>query len=92
MHHFGRGIVASVTDFGILGEKPSHPELLDWLADEFMRRDWRLKELHRLILTSTVYRQSSKRRSELEAVDPDNILLGRMSIRRLEAEVVRDAS
>ncbi len=91
MHHFGRGIVSSVTDFGILGEKPSQPELLDWLADEFMRKDWRLKEIHRLILTSSVYRQSSKRRSELEAVDPDNILLGRMSIRRLEAEVVRDA-
>ncbi len=91
MHHFGRGIVPSVTDFGFLGDKPSHPELLDWLADEFMRRDWSLKELHRLILTSSVYRQASTRRSELETVDPDNVLLGRMSIRRLEAEVVRDA-
>jgi hypothetical protein len=91
MHHFGRGIVPSATDFGLLGEKPSHPELLDWLADEFMRKDWSLKELHRVILTSSAYRQSSTRRSELDAVDPDNVLLGRMSIRRLEAEVVRDA-
>jgi Protein of unknown function (DUF1549)/Protein of unknown function (DUF1553)/Planctomycete cytochrome C len=91
MHHFGRGIVPSVTDFGLLGEQPSHPELLDWLADEFIQRGWSLKELHRLILTSTAYRQASTRRNELDAIDPDNILLGRMSIRRLEAEVVRDA-
>jgi hypothetical protein len=90
MHHFGRGLVAS-PDFGRLGEKPSHPELLDWLADEFMRSGWSLKKLHRLLMTSTAYRQSSRRRPELDAVDPDNRLLGRMSIRRLEAETVRDA-
>jgi mono/diheme cytochrome c family protein len=90
MHHFGRGLVAS-PDFGRLGEKPSHPELLDWLADEFLRSGWSLKKLHRLLMTSATYRQSSRRRPELDAVDPDNRLLGRMSIRRLEAETVRDA-
>ena len=91
MHHFGQGLVTTTTDFGMLGKRPSHPELLDWLADEFMRRDWSLKELHRLIVTSAAYRQSSKRRSELEAVDPDNEWLGRMPLRRLESEVVRDS-
>ena len=91
MHHFGRGLVATPGDFGRLGEPPTHPELLDWLADEFMRTGWSLKKLHRLLMTSTAYRQSSRRRSELDAVDPDNRLLGRMSIRRLEAETVRDA-
>jgi mono/diheme cytochrome c family protein len=91
MHHFGRGLVGSPGDFGHLGEKPSHPELLDWLAEEFTHSGWSLKKLHRLLMTSTVYRQSSRRRSELDAVDSDNRLLGRMSIRRLEAEIVRDA-
>ena len=91
MHHFGRGLVGTPADFGVLGERPTHPELLDWLADEFVRSGWRLKPLHRLIVTSTAYRQSSVRRHELDAVDPDNRLLGRMNIRRLEAEVVRDA-
>ena len=91
MHHFGRGLVASAGDFGRLGEKPSHPELLDWLAGEFTRSGWSIKKLHRLLMTSTAYRQSSRRRPELDAVDSDNRLLGRMSIRRLEAETVRDA-
>ncbi|MFM9962117.1 MAG: PSD1 and planctomycete cytochrome C domain-containing protein [Planctomycetaceae bacterium] len=91
MHHFGRGLVATPGDFGRLGEPPSHPELLDWLSDEFMRSGWSLKQLHRLLMTSSVYRQASRRRTELDAVDPDNRLLGRMSIRRLEAETVRDA-
>ena len=91
MHHFGRGLVATPGDFGRLGEPPTHPELLDWLADEFKRSGWSLKRLHRLLMTSTAYRQSSRRRSELDAVDPDNRLFGRMSIRRLEAETVRDA-
>jgi hypothetical protein len=91
MHHFGRGIVATPSDFGVLGERPTHPELLDWLADELVRSGWRLKRLHRLILTSTAFRQSSTRSSKLEARDPDNRLLGRMPIRRLEAEAIRDA-
>ncbi len=91
LNHFGRGIVGTPGDFGALGERPSHPELLDFLADEFLRTGWKWKPLHRLIVTSTAYRQSSRRRPELEAVDPDNRLLGRMSVRRLEAEAVRDS-
>ncbi len=91
LHHFGRGLVSTAGDFGMLGERPSHPELLDWLADDFMRGGWRLKRLQRMIVTSTAYRQSSRRRDELDAVDPENRLLGRMSVRRLEAETIRDA-
>ncbi len=91
MHHFGRGLVGTPGDFGVKGELPSHPELLDWLADEFVREGWSLKRLHRLILTSSAWQQTSLRRPELDAVDPENRLLGRMSVRRLEAEAVRDA-
>ncbi|MBM4071259.1 MAG: DUF1549 domain-containing protein [Planctomycetes bacterium] len=91
MHHFGRGIVATPADFGFLGERPTHPELLDWLADDFMAGGWRLKRLHRLLLTSTAYRQGSQRTAVLQKTDPDNKLLARMSVRRLEAEIVRDA-
>ena len=91
MHHFGRGIVATPADFGALGDRPTHPELLDWLADEFMASGWRLKRLHKLIMTSTAYRQTSQRTSLLEEVDPDNQLLGRMTVRRLEAEAIRDS-
>lgn len=91
LHHFGRGIVASAGDFGQLGDRPSHPELLDWLASEAVASGWQLKPLHRLLMSSTAYRQSSARTAELDAVDPDNVLLGRMNVRRLEAEVVRDA-
>jgi mono/diheme cytochrome c family protein len=90
-HHFGRGIVASLGDFGRIGDRPTHPELLDWLATEFVAQGWSLKKLHRLILTSTAYRQSSVRDSEKERIDPDNRLLGRMNSRRLEAETIRDA-
>ncbi len=91
MHHFGRGIVGTPGDFGMLGERPSHPALLDWLADEFVRSGWQLKRLHRLIVTSTAYRQQSVRRPEGEVVDPDNRLLWRYNVRRLEAEIIRDA-
>jgi hypothetical protein len=91
MHHFGRGLVATPANFGVLGQPPSHPALLDWLADDFMAGGWKLKRLERLIVTSTAYRQSSQHRAELDAVDPENRLLGRMSIRRLEAEMLRDA-
>ncbi|MFM9966489.1 MAG: PSD1 and planctomycete cytochrome C domain-containing protein [Planctomycetaceae bacterium] len=91
MNHFGRGLVASPGDFGQLGERPSHPELLDWIADEFVRTGWSLKPLHRLLMNSTAYRQASTRNAALQAVDPDNRLLGRMSVRRLEAEAIRDA-
>ncbi len=91
MHHFGRGLVSSPGDFGVLGERPTHPGLLDWLADEFVRSGWQIKRLHRLILDSWAFRQSSSRTLELDRIDPDNLLLGRMSIRRLESEALRDA-
>jgi hypothetical protein len=91
MHHFGQGIVATPGDFGLLGGRPSHPELLDWLADELVASGWRLKHLHRLMVLSTAYRQSSVRSDAVQAIDPDNRLLGRMSVRRLEAETIRDA-
>lgn len=91
MHHFGRGLVATPGDFGTLGETPSHPELLDWLADEFVRTGWGIKQLHRQIVCSDTYRQQATRTPELEAIDPENRLLGRMNLRRLEAEAIRDA-
>jgi hypothetical protein len=90
MHHFGRGIVATPGDFGLAGERPSHPELLDWLAARFMQDGWRLKALHRLIVTSTAYRQASRNQAAV-AVDPDNVLLARASVRRLDAESLRDS-
>ncbi|HEY2838369.1 MAG TPA: PSD1 and planctomycete cytochrome C domain-containing protein [Pirellulales bacterium] len=88
---FGRGLVATPGDFGALGERPSHPELLDWLADELMQKGWKLKPLVREIVTSAAYRQSSARREALDAIDPENRLLGRMSVRRLQAEGIRDS-
>lgn len=91
LHHFGRGLVATPGDFGVLGQRPSHPELLDWLASEFMQSGWRLKTLQRMIVTSATYRQSSRHRDDLDASDPDNALLGRMPVRRLEAEALRDS-
>ncbi len=89
--HFGRGIVASPSDFGVRGEPPTHPELLDWLASELVRNGWRLKPIHRLMVTSSTYRQSSRPRHDLAAEDPENSLLGRMNRRRLDAEGLRDA-
>lgn len=90
MHHFGTGIVETPSDFGNLGARPTHPELLDWLADEFMRQGWSLKQMHRLVMLSTAYRQSSQRDSQRDAVDVDGRLYSRMSVRRLDAEVLRD--
>ena len=91
--HFGRGIVATPNDFGTLGDKPSHPELLDWLADRFVKDALSFKKLHRLILTSQTYRQSAKATASDAALkkDPDNRLLWRMTTRRLAAEQIRDA-
>ena len=91
MHHFGKGIVASPGDFGLLGSKPTHPELLDWLATDFMARGWSLKQLHRQIMTSRTYRQASTRDATRDRVDPDNAYLSRMNVRRLEAEILRDS-
>ena len=89
--HFGKGIVGTPGDFGLNGERPSHPELLDFLAAKFMAEGWSLKKLHTLIATSAAYRQQSKRYPALDKLDPDNRLLGRMNVRRLEAEAVRDS-
>lgn len=89
--YFGKGIVETDNDFGTQGIPPSHPELLDWLATEFMRQGWRLKAMHRLIVTSDAYRRSSKTRPDLTEKDPANRLLARQNRLRLDAEVVRDA-
>jgi hypothetical protein len=92
--HFGRGLVGTSSDFGHLGERPSHPELLDWLASGFVSRGWSLKQMHRLIMTSAAYRQASEGSPSAQVAltsDPDNRLVWRMSPRRLEAEQVRDA-
>ena len=91
MHHFGTGLVKTVAEFGHLGEQPSHPELLDWLAANFMEEGWSLKDLHRLILTSHTWRQQSVRDAMRDAIDPDNRLLSRQNKRRIEAETLRDA-
>ena len=90
--HFGRGLVETDNDFGSQGSQPSHPELLDWLATEFQARHWSLKEMHRLIVTSHTYRQSSADRPELRQKDPNNYLLGRQQRARLDAELVRDTA
>ena len=90
--HFGRGIVASPSDFGQLGGGPSHPELLDWLASEFIRGKWSIRAIQKLIVMSAAYRQSSLRSDKrCEEIDPDNKLLWRFRRRRLEAEAVRDS-
>jgi hypothetical protein len=97
-HHFGRGLVPTPNDFGIKGTLPSHPELLDWLATEFVRGGWSIKHLHRLMVLSATYRQSSSHRPAAagsrpaDQIDPDNLLLSRMNRRRLEAETMRDAA
>jgi len=90
-HHFGRGIVASLANFGVTGEPPTHPELLDWLAREFVRQDWSLKSLHRLLVTSRTYRQSSQPSPASLRTDPENRLLSHLPVRRMEAEVLRDS-
>jgi hypothetical protein len=90
LHHFGRGIVDSPGDFGILGTRPSHPELLDWLAGELVRQGWSLKWMHKLIMTSTAYRQASRRTMESLAADGENRLLSHFPLQRLDAESLRD--
>jgi hypothetical protein len=90
-HHFGRGLVGTPSDFGVMGERPSHPELLDWLASDFVEHGWQLKRLHKLIMTSTAYRQSSRRGSRGETRDPGDRLYWRKPVQRLDAEVIRDA-
>jgi hypothetical protein len=89
--YFGKGIVETVSDFGKAGAKPTNPELLDYLADRFVRDGWSIKKLHREILLSSVYRQSSDYRAELAQADPENKLLGVFPRQRLEAEEIRDS-
>jgi mono/diheme cytochrome c family protein len=90
-HHFGRGIVPSANDFGQFGEKPTHPELLDWLANELVDGGWRLKRIHKLIMLSAAYQMSSASDPKALAVDPSNTLFWRFPMRRLTAEEVRDS-
>ncbi len=90
MNHMGRGIVNTPGDFGTHGDRPTHPELLDWLADEFVKGGWKLKPLHRAIMLSSTYRQSSTNAAS-QNVDPDNKLFARFKVRRLDAETLRDS-
>ncbi|EAQ78018.1 PSD1 and planctomycete cytochrome C domain-containing protein [Blastopirellula marina] len=90
-HHFGRGIVATPSDFGVQGDPPSHPALLEWLAVDLIHNGWRLKRMHKQIMTSQTYMQSAAANGEQLAADPQNVLLWRHAPRRLEAEGVRDA-
>jgi hypothetical protein len=90
--YFGRGLVETENDFGTQGDRPTHPELLDWLAAEFVRTGWDVKRLHRLIVTSAAYRQSSHHRADVADIDPLNKLLARQNRLRLDAELIRDAA
>jgi Protein of unknown function (DUF1549)/Protein of unknown function (DUF1553)/Planctomycete cytochrome C len=93
-YHFGRGLAGTPSDFGRLGDPPSHPELLDWIAADFVRTGWRLKPLHRMIVTSATYRQAAQRHpgevAEAQRVDPENRLLWKRTVQRLDAEEIRD--
>jgi hypothetical protein len=91
MHHFGRGLVATPSDFGVLGARPTHPLLLDWLAAELIDSGWSIKHLHRLIMNSTAYRQSLRVDPVHNEVDPENLLYGGARLRRLDAESFRDS-
>jgi hypothetical protein len=91
-HHFGIGIVPTPGDFGRMGQKPTHPELLDWLASEFVSSGWSMKHMHRLMVTSNAYRQSSLHREAASEADPLNRLLWRFRPQRLEAEAIRDSA
>ena len=89
--HFGNGLVRTPDDFGIRGAKPTHPELLDWLASELIRSGWSIKHLHRLILRSSAYQMSTANNAHVAEADPANTLLWRMNRRRMEAEVIHDS-
>jgi hypothetical protein len=91
MHHFGEGLVRTPSNFGLRGEPPTHPELLDYLASRFAADGWSIKDLHRLIVESQTYRQGSDETSETKRLDPDNRWLARMNRRRLDFEAMRDS-
>ncbi|MCA8994510.1 MAG: DUF1553 domain-containing protein, partial [Planctomycetaceae bacterium] len=90
-HHFGTGLVKSLENFGVKGETPTHPELLDWLAIQFVDHGWSVKELHRMMMNSRAYKQSSEVSEESHRLDPQNQLLSRMSLKRMDAESLRDS-
>ena len=91
LHHFGEGFVSTPDDFGTMSENPSHPELLDYLASRFMEEGWSIKKMHKLIMMSAVYQQSSANNPRYALIDPNNRLLWRANIRRLEFEPIRDS-
>jgi hypothetical protein len=91
-HYFGKGLVETENDFGLMGDRPTHPELLDWLASEFMDGGWKMKSVHRTIVLSAAYRQSSANRPDAAAIDPYNKLLARQNRLRLDAEIIRDSA
>ena len=91
MHHFGTGIVDTPGEFGRLGSLPTQPEVLDWLSDEFMAKGWSLKHLHRILMTSAVYMQQSKRTPEADQIDGGNQLYSHFPVKRLDAEAIRDS-
>ncbi|HBL47032.1 PSD1 and planctomycete cytochrome C domain-containing protein [Gimesia sp.] len=90
-HHFGNGLVKTLENFGVKGERPSHPELLDWLAVRFIEQDWSIKDMHRLIMNSRTYQQSSHITPAIQEQDPQNRLLSHMPLRRMNAEALRDS-
>jgi len=90
-HHFGRGLVETLSNFGNAGTRPSHPQLLDWLARTLIEEKWSIKQMHRVMMNSNAYRQLSAIRPAAEEVDPENRLLWRMPLKRMEAEVIRDS-
>src|SRR5207253_1443791 len=90
-HHFGEGLVRTVSDFGVRGQPPSHPELLEWLTSEFVKGGWKLKPLHRLIMTSAVYLQDNAFDADKAKVDPENRLLWHKRSQRAEGEILRDS-
>src|SRR5207244_8385011 len=90
-YHFGRGIAATPSDFGVMGDRPTNPQLLDYLASAFVENGWSIKKMHRLIMLSNVYQESSAFQKEAAAADPDNQLLWRYERRRFEGEAIRDS-
>src|SRR5262249_20145227 len=90
-YHFGEGLVRTASDFGVMGQYPTHPELLDWLATWFVDNGWSIKKLHRLILSSNTYRMSKRWHKEYAAKDAENTKLWRFPYRRLEVEAIRDS-
>lgn len=91
-YHFGKGIVGTPSEFGVKGDRPTHPALLDWLTTEFIQHGWSLKHLHRVIMASATYQQSSQHREEGARYDPENRLLWKFPLHRLEGEVIRDSA